>query len=74
MKHANAVTRHLGASIGVHSTFGCDSSYFFDTTLSASSGIAASYPCNDCLGLDAPLDIFRQSSDVAQVGRDMGEG
>lgn len=74
MKRANVTTRHIGTSVGVHSTLGCDSSHSSATTLFTSTHILATYPYHDCFGLDASLDICGPSSDMAQLGGVMGQG
>lgn len=74
MKRANATSRYIGTSVGVHGTLGRDSSYCPTTTFRTSASILAPYPYHDCFGLDASLDICGRSSNMAQLGRVMGEG
>jgi hypothetical protein len=57
MKHANATIRYIGTSVGVHGTLRRDVSYGSAATLRTSPCILAPYPCHDCFGLDASLDI-----------------
>ena len=57
VKHANATSRYIGPSVSVHSALGCDSPYCSATAFRTAADFFAPYPCYDCFGLDASLDI-----------------